>query len=88
MPKFTLICDHSCDLDTDIRSHTFRAEYLPEVLVHIEEFLKGAGYCFDGALDIVNYDEEWVAQPECDPCDNAGCPCNHSKHYYDTERNK
>ena len=83
MPKFTLICDHSNSLDTDVRTHTFKSEYLPDVLEHIEYFLKGAGYIFDGVIDIVPVDDG-----ACEPCDDAACPCNHSSHYFDTERNK
>lgn len=57
MPKFTLICDHSCDLDTHVVTHQFNAEHLYDVLENIEMFLKGAGYSYDGAIDIVRLDE-------------------------------
>ena len=86
MPKFTLICDHSTSLDTDVRTHTFKADYLPDVLEHIEYFLKGAGYTFDGVVDIVTEDV-----PVNCPCENEGCDCtpnNKSPYYFDTERNK
>ena len=53
MPKFTLVCDHSCDLDTHVVTHQFNAETYWEVLEQFEMFLKGAGYNFDGHLDIV-----------------------------------
>jgi hypothetical protein len=52
MTKFTLVCDHSCDLDTHVVTHEFNAEYLPDVLMNLEQFLRGAGYVFDGQLII------------------------------------
>jgi hypothetical protein len=52
MTKFTLVCDHSCDLDTHVVTHQFNAEYLPDVLLNIEQFLRGVGYHFDGVLTI------------------------------------
>ena len=88
MPKFTLICDHSCDLDTDIRTHTFKAEYLPEVLEHVEYFLKGAGYIFDGVVDIVDdtFPKEDFSHVHL--YDEQDIPTGKSHHYFDTERNK
>lgn len=53
MPKFKLICDHSCDLDTHVVTHEFDAEYLYDVIEQFQMFLKGAGYQFDGDLDII-----------------------------------
>ena len=85
MPKFTLICDHSNSLDTDVRTHTFKSEYIHDVLEHIEYFLKGAGYIFDGVVDIVPRDGEWVGQPMYDEMDVLSTKSNH---YFDTERNK
>ena len=79
MPKFKLICDHSCDLDTHIVTHEFTADYLPEVLLNIDMFLKGAGYVYDGEVDIVN-------QPHT-TCDDKECE-QHSDHFYDINRNR
>ena len=89
MPKFTLICDHSNSLDTDVRTHTFQAEYIQDVLEHFEYFLKGAGYIFDGVVDIAPVDDG-TSTFDC-PCENEGCDCtpnNKSPYYFDTERNK
>lgn len=72
MTKFTLVCDHSYDLDTHVVTHTFNAEYLPDVLLNIEQFLRGAGYHFDGVLTIE--EPESVYQP--------------NQHFFDTERNR
>lgn len=87
MPKFTLICDHSNMLDTDVRTHTFKSEYLPDVLEHIEYFLKGAGYYFDGTLDFVSDNSEWIGQPE-DLYDSQDVLSSKSEYYFDKERNK
>lgn len=81
MPKFTLVCDHSCDLDTHVVTHQFNAEVLPDVLENIEMFLKGAGYSFTGILEIV------------DPIDNTMITVGksaeqHSDHFYDINRNR
>lgn len=51
MPKFTLVCDHSCDLDTHVVTHQFDAEDIYEVIEQFEFFLKGAGYYPPGTLD-------------------------------------
>jgi hypothetical protein len=92
MPKFTLICDHSNTLDTDVRTHTFKSEYLPDVLEHIEYFLKGAGYIFDGVVDIVPPEEDdWKPQADFSGLnlyDEQDIPSGKSTHYFDTERNK
>jgi len=72
MPKFKLICDHSYDLETHVVTHEFNSEYLPDVLLNLEQFLRGAGYAFDGVLTIE--EPESVYKP--------------NKHFYDTERNR
>ncbi len=81
MTKFTLVCDHSCDLDTHVVTHEFNAEYLPDVLMNIEQFLRGAGYIFDGVLEITNPDE-YLTKPEDDEL------ISKSHHYFDTGRNR
>jgi hypothetical protein len=81
MPKFTLICDHSCDLDTHVVTHQFDAEYIGDVLDQFKHFLRGSGYYFEGEIDIV--DDK--PQPQCE----AGCECDtHSHFYFDLGRNK
>lgn len=82
MPKFKLICDHSCDLDTHVVTHEFDAEYIGDVLDQFKHFLRGAGYYFDGEIEIVNDD------PVCTPCDDEACECNHSTYYFDLGRNR
>ncbi len=73
MPKFTLICDHSCDLDTHVVTHEFNAEQLTDVLMNLDMFLKGSGYMYDGVVDIV---------------DGEPVKISHSPYYYDTGRNR
>ena len=74
MPKFKLICDHSCDLDTHVVTHEFTADYLPDVLLNIDMFLRGAGYIFDGQVEVVE--------------DNMVGDISHSDHYFDFDRNR
>lgn len=76
MPKFTLVCDHSCDLDTHVVKHEFTVDNLYDVLENFQMFLKGAGYAFDGDIDIVQH--VTVQEPVQ----------NHSDHYYDINRNR
>lgn len=54
MPKFTLVCDHSCDLDTHVVTHTFTAEHIDDVVSQFEFFLKGAGYYPQGELGFID----------------------------------
>jgi hypothetical protein len=55
MAKFTLICDHG-EFGTPLKNTTeFEVDFLPEVLENFELFLRGAGFVFDGKVEI--YDE-------------------------------
>lgn len=74
MPKFKLICDHSCDLDTHVVTHEFSADYLPDVLLNLDMFLRGAGYVYDGELDIID--------------DTMPDDVQHSDYFYDINRNR
>jgi hypothetical protein len=58
MPKFTFICDHNNELGSG-PVVTFETEqvYLPSVLEDFELFLRGAGFIFDGNIDIVGGDD-------------------------------
>ena len=96
--KYTLIAEDEFGSSTTTRE--FQVDFLPEVLSEIELFLKGAGFIFDGNLDFVNDfetetetewepEEEWTT-PEWDTPqeDTAEWHKVHSKHYFDTQRNK
>jgi hypothetical protein len=55
MAKFTLICDQG-EFGTPLKTTTeFEVDFLPEVLENFELFLRGAGFVFDGKVEI--YDE-------------------------------
>ena len=84
MPKFKLICDHSCDLDTHVVTHEFTADYLPEVLLNLDMFLKGAGYVYDGEVEII----EQIPVGAGTDVEFGGAGNQHSRHYFDTERNR
>jgi hypothetical protein len=78
MSKFTFICEDEPmpfgEGVTTRRIFNFDAVQLEDIIEEFEMFLRGAGFNINGSLQIV---EEVVATvPE------------HSKHYYDTERNK
>jgi len=59
--KYTLIME-----ETDIRGELvgnklvseFNADYLQDILVKFQDFLKGSGFVFEGLLDVVNDFEE------------------------------
>jgi hypothetical protein len=94
--KYTLIAEDEFGGSKTTRE--FETDYLPYVLTEVELFLKGAGFVFNGNLDFVNDfetepewepEEEWTT-PEWDTpqTDTAEWDKVHSKHYFDTERNK
>jgi hypothetical protein len=97
--KYTLIAEDTWDGSKTTRE--FEVDALPEVLTEIEMFLRGAGFFFNGNLDFVNdFDEpewhteefntealdEWTRVRREDAQAEGGD--FHSKHYFDTERNK
>jgi len=94
MPKFTLIAEHT-DLygqqDGTKVNYEFHGTYLPEILEHVDLFLKGCGFNPTGTLDYVP-DEEYYGEPhewsktEWDTPQED--PVDHDKSYFDTERNK
>ena len=81
MPKFTLIGEH-----TDLQQNTdgtklhyeFNCDFLPEVLEHVQLFLRGCGFNPNGTLDFIP-DEEYFGKQDT---------VQHSDFYFDTERNK
>ena len=38
----------------------FSADYLPDILEHVEMFLRGSGYIISGKLDFVDYEDEYT----------------------------
>ena len=70
MPKFTLIGEH-----TDIYgkpngtkvNYEFHCDFLPEVIEHVDLFLKGCGFCPTGTLDYIPDEEYYGAPSEWEP---------------------
>lgn len=96
MPRFTLIAEHYDEFEGVIEStitHQFEKEYLDDVIMQLQEFLRGAGYYFDGELGIVEpvmyTTPENAAKMEASCC-GAGCgdTVQHNDHYYDINRNR
>ena len=65
MPKFTLICEHDGPVGSK-NTLEFEADFLPTVLEHFRQFLKGCSFEFDGELDIVDVDYSRYKEPESD----------------------
>ena len=58
MPKFVLTCEH--DYPTGSRNTLeFETDFLPNVLEHLRQFLKGCTFEFDGELQIVDVDYDY-----------------------------
>ena len=55
MPKFTLTCEHDGPVGSK-NTLEFEADFLPNVLEHFRQFLKGCSFEFDGELEIVDVD--------------------------------
>jgi hypothetical protein len=51
--KFKLICEHE---EGDVVTHEFNKVVLSDVLLRMQDFLKGVGFVFDGQLDIIEDD--------------------------------
>jgi len=69
MPKFTLIGEHT-DLygnpnGTKV-NYEFHCDFLPEVLEHVDMFLKGCGFNPTGTLDYIPDEEYYGWEPEED----------------------
>ena len=99
MPKFVFTCEHK-DLWSNNQvcknTHEFETETLNEVLENFEMFLRGAGYIFDGVIDVVPTEEDYFGDGhegmgstlDDYPDLKKEVEAEHSHHYFDTERNK
>ena len=65
MPKFTLTCEHDGPIGSK-NTLEFEADFLPTVLEHFRQFLKGCSFEFDGELEIVDVDYSRHKEPESD----------------------
>lgn len=83
--KMTFTCEHHHDLLINkpilskITYETHQVD-LAEIIQDFESFLRGAGFEFNGYIDIVPFDDESTSVD----CQDL----NHSQYYFDTERNK
>lgn len=59
--KFKLVCEHE---EGDVVTHEFQKVTLNDVLLRMQDFLKGCGYVFDGTLDIVPDEQMFGQQPQ------------------------
>ena len=100
MPKFTLIAEHLDDNDnpTSTVTHVFNEDFLPEVVMMMQEFLRGVGFYFNGELNIsepVRYTAtdlgKDLAKMEagcCGGCNSFEDKVDHNDFYYDINRNR
>ena len=94
MPKFTFIGEHT-DLqgnpDGTKVTYEFNCDFLPEVLDHVDLFIRGCGFNPTGTLDFVE-DEPFIG----DGHDGMGSTLadypelrtSHSDFYFDINRNR
>ena len=103
MPKFTLIAEHT-DLygnpDGTKVNYDFHCDFLPEILQHMDLFLRGCGFAPTGMLDYVDefaesnsdfeLDPDWDTVYTGDGHDGMGSTLDatHSEYYFDLDRNK
>lgn len=85
MSTFTLTCEN----EDRVNTLTFEAETYNDVILNMNDFLRGCGFYYEGYLDIVpdefaptyELNAEWPFPEETDATD-------HNDFFYDTERNK
>ena len=69
-------------------THTVEEEFLSDVVMSFQDFLRGCGYYFNGNLDFVDdFATDYTPEPDTAE-DEAFEQVTKSKHYYDTNRNK
>ena len=95
MPKFILTAEHYNEYD-EVEStvtHEFNYEYLPDVLMGMDSFLRGVGFVYHGELGIsepVKYTATDLGKDLAECC--IGCTiCDtvqHNDHFYDINRNR
>lgn len=82
--KSTLIAervDEDSDQTYNRVTHEFYHETFGEFLTSLQQFLRGLGYCFEGDLRIGKPVSNAAA-------DIVKATVDHSKYYYDTDRNR
>ena len=70
MSKFTFICEEEAmpfaDAVSSKRTVEFKAETISDIVNEFEMFLKGCGFNFEGRLDLVQEEHEWVQDKRAD----------------------
>jgi hypothetical protein len=54
MPKFTLISEHDDSSRTTVE---FERDFLPDVIMQMDMFLRGTGFVYNGSLTIEEWDD-------------------------------
>jgi hypothetical protein len=105
MPVFKLVAEHQSD-DGQIESrvtHEFDVETLSEVMMHLDMFVRGVGFVYDGEVGILNeaeYDDDTIRAFSdienlmhkrdecCGGCNTKEEKTTHSDHFWDIDRNR
>lgn len=70
MSKFTFICEEEAmpfaDAVSSKRTVEFKADSISNIVSEFEMFLKGCGFNFDGRLDLVQEEHEWIQDKRAD----------------------
>ena len=70
MSKFTFICEEEAmpfaDAVSSNRTVEFNAESISDIVNEFEMFLKGCGFSFEGRLDLVQDEHEWIQDKRAD----------------------
>jgi len=66
MPKFTLISEHDDSSRTTVE---FERDFLPDVIMQMDMFLRGTGFVYNGTLAIEEF-EDYTNDEESDECES------------------
>jgi len=70
MSKFTFICEEEAmpfaDAVSSKKTVEFKAETISDIINEFQMFLKGCGFSFDGRLDFVQENHEWIQDKRAD----------------------
>jgi hypothetical protein len=62
--EFSQVFIGECDNKVSTVTHSFDEDYLDEVVVRFEEFLRGCGYIFSGSLQIVDEEDAYTGHQD------------------------
>jgi hypothetical protein len=66
MPKFTLISEHDDSTRTTVE---FEHDFLPDVIMQMDMFLRGTGFVYNGTLAIEEF-EDYTNDEDSDECES------------------